>query len=143
MRKKVFGRKLSRDRGSRNALRRSLIRALVEHGKITTTLAKAKAVQPDVEKIMTAVRENTVAARRRVLARLGNDVKTTNKLFKEYLTVTDKRNSGYTRIVKLPARKGDLANMSILSFVDQVEKKPAVKKEEVKKEVKKTESKKK
>ncbi len=117
MLKRVSGKKLSRDFGARAALRRSLVRALVTNGVLITTLAKAKAVQPMVEKLMTKVKAGTLTARRLVLARLGNDRATTDKLFGEYKELAKSRQSGFTRIVKLTARKGDRAKMARLEFV--------------------------
>ena len=83
MHKRVFGRKFSRDHGSRAALLRALSRAFIKEGKIKTTSAKAKGVQRDIEKLMTLVRKNTVPSRRLALSRLGNDHAMVEKLFKE------------------------------------------------------------
>lgn len=140
MLKKVFGRKLNRSRRGRRALFRGLVGSLVEYGKIKTTLAKAKAVQPLVEKLVTSSAKNTLSQRRRVLAKLGNDRKVTQKLFDEVVVLAKNRNSGFTRIVKLPKRKGDSAQMARLEWVEEIKKemkkKPAQKKAKVKKEVK-------
>jgi len=81
MKKKVFGRKLSRERDTRRALFRSLIRALVVYEKIRTTKPKAKAIQADIDKIVSLAKQSSVSAKRRVFAALGNDKKTTKKLF--------------------------------------------------------------
>lgn len=132
MKKRVFGRKLSRDRDSRKALQRSLIRSLVKYGKITTTKAKAKTIQSEVDHILTDLREDTIAARRRIQSNLGNDTITTELLFKNYLKLTQKRTSGFTRIVNLPRRKGDNAEIAIISFVDEVKPKEKKVKENAK-----------
>jgi large subunit ribosomal protein L17 len=118
MRKRVFGRNLGRSRGARKALFRSLIRALVISGSIETTLAKAKAVRPEVEKIMTLVREGSLAARRRVLGKLGDDKETAKKLFKTYGSIAKKRKSGFVRLTELPPRSGDNARMAKLEWTE-------------------------
>ncbi|OGM58450.1 50S ribosomal protein L17 [Candidatus Woesebacteria bacterium RIFCSPLOWO2_01_FULL_38_20] len=123
----VFGRKFSRDRDSRAALFRSLIRGLVINGKIVTTKAKAKAVQGEIDKILTTVRKNSVNSRRQVLAKLANDREVTQKLFTEYHLASQKRSSGFTRIVNLPVRRGDSAPMVRLEFVDPPEIKKSTK----------------
>jgi len=132
MRNKIYGKQLSRGRGSRKALFRSLIWALVEHGKIKTTKAKAKAIQPDVDKIMKLVKQDSVSARRRTLKKLANNRQITKKLFSDYKALAKSRNSGFTRVISLPSRKGDNAELAILEWVEQpsipvVAKKPAKK----------------
>ncbi|MBI2066320.1 50S ribosomal protein L17 [Candidatus Woesebacteria bacterium] len=119
----VFGRHLSRSRKGRIALFRSLIRALTISGKIVTTKAKAKAVIAQIDKIVTAAKKNSVSARRRVLAELGNDRKTTDLIFLKVVPAFSNRTSGFTRIVLLPARQGDSAQMVRLEWSDAVEKK--------------------
>src|SRR5260221_4996967 len=109
MYKKVYGTKLSRNTNTRRALFRSLIGAIVANGKIETTKAKAKAIQADIDKLMKYVAKNDLASRRLVLAKLGNDKVTTQKLFGELRNLTEKRSSGFTRIINLPNRKGDNA----------------------------------
>lgn len=121
MRKRVFGKKLGRNTNSRKALFRGLIRSLVEHGKITTTLSKAKAVQPDIDKLLTKVKLDTLSSRRIVLAKLANDRKTTESLFKNFSTNLKNRTSGFTRITKLSRRRGDNVQVAILEFVDSPE----------------------
>jgi large subunit ribosomal protein L17 len=137
MKKRVFGRKFSRDRGSRKALFRSLIRAMVLNQKIVTTHAKAKAIQGDLDGLLRDVNENSIAAKRRVLASLGNDRVTTEILFRNFLPVSQTRQSGYTRIISLPPRKGDLAKMARLEWVDTITQQP---KPEAKPKIKKTDS---
>ena len=120
MKKKVFGKKLSRGRGARKALFRSLIRALVSFGTITTTYAKAKAVQGEIEKLVTLAKKGRISDIRRAYSILGNDRQTTNlivnKVGKSFLT----RNSGFTRIVKLMPRKGDGALMARFEWTDKI-----------------------
>jgi len=129
MRKMVFGRHLSRSRKGRIALFRSLIRALTISGKIVTTKAKAKAVIAQIDKIVTAAKKNSVSARRRVLASLGNDRGTTDLIFLKVVPAFSNRSSGFTRIVLLPARSGDKAQMVRLEWSEVVETKESPKKE--------------
>ncbi len=135
MRKMVFGKKLSRGKKGREALLRSLIRALVVDGKIMTTRAKAKAIVAQVDKIVTLAKKKTLDSRRRVLAYLGNDRKTTERLVNVLSPSFLGRNSGYTRVILLPPRKGDNAQMARLEWVDEVKE---VKKEEKKIRTKET-----
>jgi large subunit ribosomal protein L17 len=127
MRKKVFGRQLGRARKSRKALFRALIRALVEHGSIKTTKAKAKAVVPMVEKLVRLSKKGDLAARRRVQAELGNDKITANKLVEQFSG--GKRKSGFCRIVELPVRRGDRAQMVRLELIVDKEVRAAHKEE--------------
>ncbi len=118
MRHNVHGRKLGRTSSHRIAMFRNQLTSLVRHGRIRTTLAKAKALRPVAERVVTKGREDTVHARRQVRRWLPDrtDVK---KLFDEISPRFATRPGGYTRIVKLGPRKGDAAEMAILEFVDQ------------------------
>ena len=129
MRKMVFGRHLSRSRKARIALFRSLIRALTISGKIVTTKAKAKAIIPQIDKIVTLAKKNSLSARRRVLASLGNDRGTTDLIFLKVVPAFSNRSSGFTRIVLLPARSGDKAQMVRLEWSEIIEMKEKPKKE--------------
>lgn len=120
MKKRVYGRKLSRERDTRRALFRALIRALVMHGKIKTTKAKAKAVQPLVDKIVNLAKKESTAARRRLFGILGNDKITTKNLLTKVAPALRDREGGYTRIIALPRRKGDAAEMARLEWVNKV-----------------------
>lgn len=120
MRKMVFGRHLSRGRKGREALLRSLIKALVIHGEITTTKAKAKAVQKDAEKIVTLAKDGSLAARRRVSAILGGDRKLIETVFGQIGKAFLGRAGGFTRIILLPRRRGDAAEMAKIEWVDRV-----------------------
>src|SRR3989344_1824618 len=120
MKKKVFGRKLSRDRGSRYALYRSLVRALVLHGEIKTTYAKAKAIIPEIEKLVNLAKKGDVSKRRRVFASLANDRKTTDMLFGKIASAFSGRDSGFTRIIKQPARRGDRSSVVRLEWSQKI-----------------------
>jgi len=118
MRKMVFGRKLSRNRRSRTALFRSLTRAMILEGKITTTKAKAKAVVGDLDDLMRLVAEGTINARRAVLAKLGNDKEATDLAFKKYQNLAKSRKSGFTNLAQILPRRGDAAEMMQISWVE-------------------------
>lgn len=137
MRKKISGRQLSRGRGSRKALFRSLIVSMLISGKIKTTMAKAKSVQADIDKLITKAKKDSVASRRAVLAKLGNDRNALMVLIEQIVPSVSDRNSGYTRIVKLPNRRGDAAQIAILEFVDKIVKKEPEKVEKKAKTAKK------
>lgn len=104
-----------RDRKGRVALMRGLAVALVRHGAIVTTEAKAKAVRPMVEKLLTHAKSGTVSARRLVAAKIGDT--SAAKLLKEIAPRYAERKGGYTRIVKLPVRASDAAKMAQIEFV--------------------------
>src|ERR687888_2575679 len=108
MRHQRAGKKLGRDSAHRKALYSNLAGALIEHGRIQTTLAKAKAVKPIAERMITLGRRGDLAARRQALAYLrSNDVVT--MLFSDVAPRVTGRPGGYTRIVKLGSRYGDSA----------------------------------
>jgi large subunit ribosomal protein L17 len=119
------GKKLGRDSAHRRALYSNLAGSLIEHGRIKTTEAKAKAVKPIVEKMITLGRRGDLAARRQALAYLrSNDV--VHKLFADVAPRFADRPGGYTRIVKLGPRIGDAADMVYLELVDYVPPAPLV-----------------
>ncbi|MER3408787.1 MAG: 50S ribosomal protein L17 [Thermoleophilia bacterium] len=121
MRHQRQGKKLGRDSAHRRALYANLAGALIEHGRVQTTEAKAKAVRPVVEKMITLGRRGDIHARRQALAFLrSQDV--VHKLFSEVAPRLADRPGGYTRIVKLGARQGDGAPMAYLELVDYVPK---------------------
>ena len=119
MRHQGAGKKLGRDAAHRKALYSNLAGALIEHGRIKTTLAKAKAVKPIAEEMITLGRRGDLAARRQALAYLrSNDVVT--MLFSDVAPRFTDRPGGYSRIVKLGPRWGDSAVMVYLELVDYV-----------------------
>jgi len=137
MRKRVYGKQLGRNTNSRKALFRSLIASFVEHGKVKTTLSKAKAVQPEIEKILTKAKTDSVHARRVVLARLGNDREVLDKMFSQFVSISGNRDSGYTKITKLPRRRGDNTQEALIEWVDTPVVAEEVKEETAKKSTKK------
>lgn len=120
MRKKVFGRKFSRSKKSREALFRSLIRALVVSGSIETTKAKAKAISGQIDKLVSDAKIDSLAKRRAVLAYLANDKVSTKILFNKVAPVFSQRKSGFTKIILLPPRKGDGAEMARIEWVERI-----------------------
>ena len=109
--------KLSRDSAHRKALLANLSKELIEHERIETTLAKAKAVKPDVEKLITLARRGDLHARRQALSALGQDKFVVYKLFEEIAPRYAERPGGYTRILKLGPRKSDATEMALLELV--------------------------
>ena len=117
MRHQRSGKKLGRDPAHRKALYSNLAGALIEHGRIATTEAKAKAVKPFAEKMITLGKRGDLHARRQALAALrSNDI--VHRLFAEVAPRFTDRPGGYTRIVKLGPRQGDAADMVYLELVD-------------------------
>jgi len=112
------GRKLGRDASHRKALYSNLAGALIEHGRIKTTVTKAKAVKPIAEQMITLGRRGDLHARRQATAFLrSRDV--VHKLFADVAPLFKDRPGGYTRIVKLGPRPGDAAEMAYLELVDE------------------------
>src|SRR5438552_99185 len=130
----IRGRQLSRDTEHRKAMRRNLVQSLFEHGKVRTTLPKAKEVRAFAEKLITEARKNTLLARRRVVAQLndrrltdedqefilndnGRERKVVQKLFEEVAPKFADRQGGYTRIIKLADyRIGDAGSLVLLQL---------------------------
>jgi large subunit ribosomal protein L17 len=112
------GKKLGRDSAHRKALYSNLAGALIEHGRIKTTVTKAKAVKPYAEQMITLGRRGDLHARRQATAFLrSRDV--VHKLFADVAPLFKDRPGGYTRIVKLGPRPGDAAEMAYLELVDE------------------------
>ena len=116
MRHGVSGYKLKRNLGSRKALLRGLVTSVIEQERIITTVPKAKAARPLVERMITLAKEDTLHARRQAAAFLTTpaSVKT---LFDKLGTRFGQRNGGYTRVVRLGFRKGDGAEQAMLELV--------------------------
>ena len=130
---KKFGRSMEH----RKMLMRSLVNNLILAESIRTTLPKAKEARKDAERLVTIAKKGDLAARRLAASRV-TEPKAVQKLFAEIAPAMQGRNGGYTRIVKLGARRGDAAEMCILQWVTAGEPgKPAAEtKEEPAKEVK-------
>jgi large subunit ribosomal protein L17 len=117
MRHRKARHKLSRDSSHRRALLRNLSREVIEHERIETSQAKAKAVKPEVEKLITLAKRGDLHARRRALSALGQDKFVVHKLFEEVAPRYSERAGGYTRIVKLGPRRSDSTEMVYLELV--------------------------
>jgi large subunit ribosomal protein L17 len=118
------GRKLGRDAAHRKALYANLTSALIEHGRIKTTIAKAKEVRPVAEQMITLGRRGGVHARRQALKFLrSQDV--VHKLFSDVGPRFADRDGGYCRIVRIGPRLGDAAEMAYLELVDFTPEAPA------------------
>ncbi len=96
---------------------KGLVLSLIRHERITTTDARARELRPIIEKLVTKAKDNSVNSRRLVLSRLYNRHPETKKLFDELAPKYAERAGGYTRILKLPRRKGDAAAMALIEFV--------------------------
>jgi large subunit ribosomal protein L17 len=116
MRHKYAGYKLKRPVDSRNALLRNLTTSVIEHERIVTTVPKAKAVRPWVEKMITLAKEDTLHSRRQAAAILRTP-ESVKKLFDTLGTRFGQRTGGYTRITHLGPRKGDGAEQAMLELV--------------------------
>jgi large subunit ribosomal protein L17 len=119
VRHRKSGRKLGRDAAQRRALFANLASALIEHGRIKTTEAKAKEVRPIVEEMITLGKRGDVAAHRQAVAFLRSK-EIAHMLFAEVAPRFAERPGGYTRIVKVGPRQGDAARMVYLELVDYV-----------------------
>jgi len=109
--------KLGRKEGHRKSLIANLAVSLIAHNRIKTTLAKAKAVKPLAEKLVTIGKKNTIHARRTAKAVLRQDEAVT-KLFAEIAPRAADRKGGYTRIIKLGQRQSDASEMAFIEWVD-------------------------
>lgn len=116
MKKRIYGKKLSRSRTARLALYRALVDGLFEYGKIKTTLAKARGVQGFAEKLILIAQKGDLASRRRVLSKLANKRVVVDKVF-AVASKIDKK-SGFTKITPLVPRKGDAARICFLEIVN-------------------------
>src|SRR5213595_3042487 len=109
--------KLSRDAAHRKALLANLCKEVIEHERIKTTEAKAKAVKPEVERLITLAKRGDLHARRQAMSALGQDKFMVYKLFEEIAPRYSDRQGGYTRILKLGPRKSDATEMALLELV--------------------------
>ncbi len=109
--------KLGRSQAHRDALLANQVVSLIEHSRIKTTLAKAKAVRPFAEKLLTLGKRGDLHARRLAISYLGQK-EAVKKLFEEVAPRAAARNGGYTRIVKLGPRQSDSAPMAYIEWVD-------------------------
>jgi large subunit ribosomal protein L17 len=125
MRHQVAGSRLDRNKDQRIGLRRTMVNQLFDHERIQTTRAKALFIRGEAEKLITLARRSAkgtdsekVHARRLAAARLGNPA-IVKKLFDEIGPRFEKRDGGYTRILKLGPRQGDAAEMVVIELVEE------------------------
>ena len=109
-------RKLGRPTAHRMAMLRGMVTLLLENGQVETTLARAKEVRSVAEKMITLGKKNTLASRRAALAYITKEDVVT-KLFSEIAPAYADRNGGYTRILKTGPRRGDAAEMAIITLI--------------------------
>lgn len=117
MRHMIRGRKLNRSSSHRSALARSQATALLRHGRIKTTLTKAKNLQPFVEKLITTARGGDLHSRRLVAAEIL-DVEMQRKLMDEIAPRYAGRPGGYTRIYRLTSRRGDGVQEALIELIN-------------------------
>ena len=110
-------RKLGRTADHRMSMLRGMVTYLLENGSIETTVTRAKEVRSLAEKMITLGKDNTLHAKRQAMAFITKE-DVVNKLFTEIAPKYADRNGGYTRIVKMGPRRGDAAEMAIISLVD-------------------------
>ena len=109
--------KLSRDSAHRRALMMNLSKEIIEHERITTSVAKAKAVRPEIERLITLAKRGDLHARRQALSTLAQDKFAVHKLFEEIAPRYSERPGGYTRILKLGPRRSDSTEMVYIELV--------------------------
>ena len=126
MRHRVSGKKLDRNSGQRNGLRRTMVKQLFTHERIRTTRAKAEFIRGEAEKLITLAKNAAqaedpvkVSARRTAAARLGGAPDIVKKLFDDIGPRYANRNGGYTRMFRLGPRLGDAAEMVVLELVEE------------------------
>ena len=109
--------KLSRDSAHRRALMMNLSKEIIEHERISTSAAKAKAVKPEIERLITLAKRGDLHARRQALATLAQDKFAVHKLFEDLAPRYAERPGGYTRILKLGPRRSDATEMVYIELV--------------------------
>ena len=143
MRHGMANKKLNRTSEHRKALLKNMLNSLIKYEQIKTTLPKAKFLKPQADKIITLGKKGNLQTTKILVSKL-QDIKSANKVKKELSKRYEKRNGGYTRIIKAGFRYGDNAPMAIIEFVDRnlEAKRVDKKKKEIAKETDKKEDKK-
>jgi large subunit ribosomal protein L17 len=118
MRHGMANKKLNRTSEHRKALLKNMLNSLIKYEQITTTLPKAKFLKPQADKIITLGKTESLQTTKLLMTKL-QDIKSTNKVRKTLSKRYEKRNGGYTRIVKAGFRYGDNAPMAVIEFVDR------------------------
>ena len=114
----MANKKLNRTSEHRKALLKNMLNSLIKYEQIKTTLPKAKFLKPQADKIITLGKKETLQTTKMLVSKL-QDVKSANKVKKTLSKRYEKRNGGYTRIIKAGFRYGDNAHMAIIEFVDR------------------------
>ena len=114
----MANKKLNRTSEHRKALLKNMLNSLIKYEQITTTLPKAKFLKPQADKIITLGKKESLQTSKLLMSKL-QDIKSTNKVKKTLSKRYEKRNGGYTRIVKAGFRYGDNAPMAVIEFVDR------------------------
>ncbi len=118
MRHAITNKKLNRTSEHRKALLKNMLNSLIKYEQITTTLPKAKFLKPQADKIITLGKKETLQTTKILMSKL-QDKKSTSKVKKTLSKRYEKRNGGYTRIIKAGFRYGDNAPMAVIEFVDR------------------------
>ena len=118
MRHGIVNKKLNRTSEHRKALLKNMLNSLIKYEQITTTLPKAKFLKPQADKIITLGKKESLQNTKLLMSKL-QDIKSTNKVKKTLSKRYEKRNGGYTRIIKAGFRYGDNAPMAVIEFVDR------------------------
>ena len=118
MRHSMANKKLNRTSEHRKPLLKNMLNSLIKYEQITTTLPKAKFLKPQADKIITLGKKETLQTTKILMSKL-QDKKSTNKVKKTLSKRYEKRNGGYTRIIKAGFRYGDNAPMAVIEFVDR------------------------
>ena len=118
MRHRLGYKKLNRTSEHRKALIKNMLNSLIKYEQITTTLPKAKVLKPQADKIITLGKKDTLTNTKALVSKL-QDISSSNKVKKTFAKRYEKRNGGYTRIIKAGFRYGDNAPMAVIEFVDR------------------------
>ena len=118
MRHGMVNKKLNRTSEHRKALLKNMLNSLIKYEQIKTTLPKAKFLKPQADKIITLGKKETLQTTKMLISQL-QDINSANKVKKTLSRRYEKRNGGYTRIIKAGFRYGDNAPMAIIEFVDR------------------------
>ena len=118
MRHKLAYRKLNRTSEHRKALFKNMLNSLIKYEQITTTLPKAKELKPQIDKVITLGKKNNLASKKNLFAQLQSK-SSVDKLVKNLSQRYDKRNGGYSRVIRAGFRYGDDAPMAIIELIDR------------------------
>ena len=118
MRHKLGYRKLNKTSEHRKALFKNMLNSLIKYEQITTTLPKAKELKPQIDKVITLGKRNNLASKKNLFTQLQSKT-SVDKLIKVLSQRYEKRNGGYTRIIKSGFRYGDNSPMAVIEFVDR------------------------